>query len=261
MEENKGNKDTNKVSPKSKRELIIVSAVLAAIAVGAYFMIPDDSDTSQTGADGERVISTGTMTTSTEQPEEDAALLDTDNPGNGSMYATGTVTIPTSIPSYTPSYIPEESDVTDPSPTLRSNNSAPPAVVARRAAQDMFSYPVVADNGIRRSITDALNMYGTERAKQEGFRPWWMGSEHTTEWELASVKGNQVINSTVDMMSEEFISNDTIKYNYLVKPRVSSPDSTTKLHDINLFIYMKNVNGEWKVDAYEIDQNTYPSFR
>lgn len=239
---------------KKKMVIISIIAVLIVIlGVLIYFKPWDSNENNSSGGE-----SVGQDTTTSSAPA--TPLLDNENPGNGSMYGDSNSTRPQNIPGYKPSYIPESSTVDNPVPTERSPQSAPPNVIATNSARDMFSYPVKTDYGVRESITDVLNKYGTDRAKQVGFRPWWLGDDHTAEWKMAAVRGNQVIESSANIESEEYTANDTVKYIITVSPRMNAPTNTSKLPDVSLNVWMKNVDGKWLIDAYEIDPNTYPSF-
>ena len=139
-------------------------------------------------------------------------------------------------------------------------DKAPPETTANLAVLDMFTVDM-SQGGYRESIEEVLNRVGTEKAKREGFRPWWVSeNEHTAAWNMYAASGTQLI-TAAKYDGKKIINNDTIMYRYELIPRLVGDSTDTKLPNSGVDIYMKQVGKGWRVDAYRIDPERLPKLR
>lgn len=257
----------------NKKKILIIVGVILAIIIGfIYFTQEDNTGTPDLGDDTEFT-----------QSATPSSTLESAERQEGIIPPTPTESMLPRETEYRPDHLPEAGPTDNPvppSPRARSNREqgtgqdaleydlfdprqSPPGVTAMNAARQMFSYPVREGYSLRRSVIETLEEAGTNRAKDIGFRQWWFGEEHTPEWELAAVTGDQRIVAAAENISEEYIANDIIKYRFNVIPRLVGGGSTTKMQNMRVDIYMKYIEpeGYWLVDAYDIDPSTYPNFR
>lgn len=277
--------DDNNGEEKINRKTIIyiVLTILMVLAILASIILPGiirDKDSPS----GEGDVSFTPTTTAPENPDGNALPGDNlSDKEKENMYGNGGVGLPegtgdpgpATLREFTPTYLPKKEPLTSPvAPTgapLSEDEKhghehyAPydpkkmdPQQLSKIHIQDMFSFDISDDGGWKNSMEDIINKYGTERAKQVGFRPTRLGdpNQHVPEWEMMKLRGNMKVVSAVQPTGSERISDTVIRYDYTMMPRLVGKNETTRLHDVNSSLYMKHENGGWYIDAYEVDYNT-----
>lgn len=184
------------------------------------------------------------------------------------------LTVNTDVPEYDDGYLPKKGEVNNPSDTgyrgepeegldyLTDESKAPMSDIATIIGQAMLSPRVTTgeNGGYKGSITSAINRYGTEHAKKFGFRPWYIGDEHTTEWKAASAREGTKIVSSAKVVNEEFYTDDIVRVRISGSQRMVSGNSYVPMGITRLDLYMKYVDGKWLLEAYQFPEGSSPSF-
>lgn len=139
------------------------------------------------------------------------------------------------------------------------NSSASMETIAKLVSIGMLS-PSISEGGYRESVTGVLNSYGTEKAKKAGFRPWYVGEEHTAAWKSAMNRGGGYISAAFNQNNKRitWYSNDTIRVDAYLSQFSHINGIRTPLGKQSITIYMKKEGEAWKVDAYDFPSK--PSF-
>lgn len=288
------NKDKNNdESKKETRKLILMGIVLIIIlAFLGYIIFHDDNSTEDDGDNSDSSESTTIIHTPPQSsiPKEEGNVespTSTQNndiqediskygPGNGSMFSPSNpedLNTPENSIDYTPEYLPTPEPVDNPidnrkdvdifGGNIHADNpaEAPTYLLVRTYAADMMNIDINENSGYRQSFENTIEKYGTENAKQYGFRPWWIsGSDHTQEWNLLASQGGYRIENTFTINDESYIANDIIKYSITAMPRMHGNGGETRMQNVDMDIYLKYVDGKWLLDAYQF-KNGYPQLR
>lgn len=128
-------------------------------------------------------------------------------------------------------------------------------------AMSMMSPRIAEGGGYEESIMSVINQYGTDHAKEYGFRPWYVEGEHTDSWESAVLRGGgQIIaNTNASNIEHEWINNSTVKTTHTVEQTSRVGGVNTPMGKQKVSLYMKMIDGKWYVDAYQFESG-YPTF-